>query len=182
MVNRTLARRYATAVYSLAVERDAVESIGADLARIAEALQNDATAQQFFLAPIIDRYQKERTLTAVFEGRVHEVALHTFLLLVRKHREALLGALIEEYRVLELAGRGVEPLTITSARPLSEREIEETKNRIARIYGRAFEARVVVDPALVGGMRIAMGDRVIDGTVAGRLEELARELAGVAAS
>lgn len=181
-INRTLARRYATAIYGLAVDRNRVDAVGADLSGIVDAFRADLAAQQFFVAPVVDRYTKERVLASVFEGRVGEIALHALLLLVRKHREALLEAIVEEYRVLEMSGRGAEPLTIASAQALSPREIEDVKGRIARIYGRTFDARVVVDPTLFGGMRITMGDRVVDGTVAGRFEELARELQSAAAS
>lgn len=175
-INRTLARRYALAVYELAAERDAVDRIRVDLERILSTIEGDATTREFFLAPVIDRYAKERVFTKAFEGRVDDVAFHTLLLLVRKHREPLLSAILEEYRAFEMAASGLEPLTIASARPLSRDELESVTKRIEKIYGRAFEARVVVNPALIGGMRITMGDRLVDGTIEGRLEELARTL------
>lgn len=175
-VSRTLARRYAVAVYELAVERGAVERVKTDLERAAAVLQDDALTREFFLAPVVDRYAKEKVFTRAFEGRVDEIAFHMLLLLVRKHREPLLNAILEEYRALEMAARDLETLTITSARPLAQSEVKRVAERIARIYGRAFEPRVVVDPALIGGMRIAMGDRLVDGTIEGRLTELARTL------
>jgi F-type H+-transporting ATPase subunit delta len=175
-VNTTLARRYAIAVYSLAVERGAVERVGADLERIVSIIEGDEQTKQFFLAPVIDRYEKERVLAKAFDGRVDEVAFHTLLLLVRKHRETLLASVLEEYRAFQLAGRGVEPLTIASARPLSDDALKRLVERVEAVYGKRFEPRLVVDPTLVGGARLTMGDRLIDGTVAGRLDEMARRL------
>lgn len=176
MMNRTLARRYATAVYALAAEGNAVDAVGADLERVVDAIEGDETVAQFFTAPIIDRAEKERVLASAFEGCVGDVALHTLLLLVRKRREALLRGVLEEYRGLVLAARGVAEATIVSARPLSEQELRETTERISRIYGTRLQARLVVRPDLVGGIRVVVGDRVVDGTVAGRLEALARSL------
>jgi F-type H+-transporting ATPase subunit delta len=175
-VNQTLARRYATAVYSLACDTDAVERVGKDLELIVKVIEGDELTTQFFLAPTVNRYDKERALGAAFEGRVGDVALHTLLLLVRKHREALLDAVLQEYRTLEMTGRGFEPLTVSSARPLSPKELDRVKERVERIFGRRFEPRVLVDPQLIGGVRIMMGDRLIDGSIAGRLDELARTL------
>ena len=180
MIDRTLARRYASAVYALAAEANAVEQIGEHLTRMCDAIDADERAKQFFLAPVIDRRDKERVLTQTFEGRVDAVALHTLLLLVRKHREALLWTMLEEYRALAMHAQGVEPLTITSARPLSAQELERLKDRIEGIYGRRFIPKLVVNPDLIGGLRITMGDRRIDGTIAGRLERLARSLATTA--
>lgn len=180
MANQTLARRYAIAVYSLAAQADAVDRIGEDLQRIFDGIEGNDEVRRFFFAPIIDRYRKEQVLATAFEGRVDDVALHTLLLLVRKHRESLLRTLLEQYRALEMSGRGVEALTVTSARPLSEHELATIAGRVEGIYGRRFEAHLVVDSQLVGGIRITMGDRRVDGTIAGRLEQLARTLSATA--
>ena len=107
----------------------------------------------------------------------HQVALHSILLLIRKRREALLGPIVAEYEKLALADTGREPLEITSARRLPPAELEQLVARLGRIYGKRFEVKQTVDPALLGGVRITMGDRRIDGTIAGRLDEFARELA-----
>lgn len=175
-VNQTLARRYATAVYSVACDSDSVERVGDDLECIVNVIESDEATKQFFLAPTVNRYDKERALGSAFDHRVGDVALHTLLLLVRKHREPLLGAVLKEYRALEMAGRGYEPLVVASARPLSQRELDRVKERVERIFGRRFEPRVRIDPQLIGGVRITMGDRLIDGSIAGRLDELARTL------
>ena len=180
MANETLARRYATAVFSLATESNGVDSVGKDLDTVASAVGSDTAVREFFTSPVIARADKERALRATLQGKIGEIALHTVLLLVRKRRESLLNELIAEYRKLERAARGAEPLTVTSARELSRGDVDSIVERLERVYGKRFEARVVLDPSLIGGVRIAMGDRVIDGSVAGRLNELTRTLFGSA--
>jgi F-type H+-transporting ATPase subunit delta len=176
MQNESLARRYATAVYSLAKDTNQVDRVGNDLDTISRALYGEESIQGFYVAPTIERDVKERALVEAFGNRVSEIALHTLLLLVRKRRERLLGELVVEYRKLEMTGRGAEPLVVTSARDLSSEEVRSLVERLERVYGKKFEATVRQDPQLIGGVRIAMGDRVIDGSVAGRLEELTRTL------
>lgn len=176
MVGEKLARRYATAVFSAAGDHNAVDRVGADLAAIAAALDADPLMRDFFLSPVIARSAKERALLAALQGKVHDVALHSLLLLVRKRREAVLEVLVPEYRKLQMAARGTDPLTITAARRLSDDELRELVGRLERIYGKKFEVAQVVDPHLIGGVRITMGDRRIDGTVSGQLEALARTL------
>jgi|HubBroStandDraft_4_1064222.scaffolds.fasta_scaffold00002_155 F-type H+-transporting ATPase subunit delta len=176
MVNETLARRYAVAIFSLATEQNAVDRIGTDLQAIASSIEGDALAHQFFVAPVVARETKERVLTAAFGSRVHEVALHAVLLTVRKRRETLLPTIVSEYRKLELESRGAEVLTLTSARELDGREVRSIAERLEKLYDKKFEVKQVLDPGLIGGVRILMGDRRIDGTVSGHLEALARTL------
>jgi F-type H+-transporting ATPase subunit delta len=176
MVNETLARRYATAIFSLAREQSVVDRVGEDLQKMASSIEDGGLTQQFFVAPVISREEKERVLVSGFAGKVHEVALHALLLLVRKRREALLGTIVSEYRKLQLAARGEELLTVTSARELDTSELRSMVDRLERLYKKKFEVKQIVDPKLIGGVRILMGDRRVDGTVSGRLEALARTL------
>lgn len=176
MANETLARRYAAAVFSLAGENGSTERVGKDLATLVKAIYEDPSTREFFNSPIVDRVEKENVLAKVFNGSVHEVALHTLLLLVRKRRETLLESLLTEYLKLEMQARGAEPLTVTTARDLPEQELRALVERVESLYKKKFDVTVRHDPSLIGGVRIAMGDRVIDGTVAGRLEELSRTL------
>jgi F-type H+-transporting ATPase subunit delta len=176
VANETLARRYATAVFSLAEERNVVAKVGKDLQSLTDAIYADSTTAAFFTAPIVDRYRKESALSAVFNGKVDDIALHSLLLLVRKHRESLLRELIAQYRVLERQARGAEPLIVVTAKPLAAGELGEMVARLEKVYGKTFEVTQRVDADVIGGVRITMGDRRIDGTVAGRLEELSRAL------
>ena len=176
MVNETLARRYAIAIFSFAQERDAIDRVGDDLTTIDAAIEQHAPTHDFFVAPVIDRQEKERVLLTAFEGKVDQIALHALLLLVRKRREALLHAIVTEYHKLQLAARGAESLTLTSASALTRDELRAMVERLERVYSKKFDVSQVVDPKVIGGVRILMGDRRIDGTVSGRLEALAREL------
>jgi F-type H+-transporting ATPase subunit delta len=176
MANQTVARRYAVAVFGLAADAHAVAEVGRDLHVIGDALLHDEETKAFFLSPVVDRKQKEAALAATFGNTVHEIALHTVLLLVRKRREMLLRELVEQYDALELQARGAEPLTITAATQLDPAGLRTLVGRLERLYGKRFEVTQKTDPHIIGGARITMGDRRIDGSVEGRLEELTRTL------
>jgi F-type H+-transporting ATPase subunit delta len=176
MQNETVARRYATAIFSLAKDRGQVDAAGRDLRAAAGAIAKDPDAGRFYVSPVIDRAEKAKVIEAVFATRIGEIALHTLLLLVRKRREALLNQIVAEYDKLELAGSGRESLEIVTAREAAPGELDQLVARLSRTYGKNFEVTRRVDPALLGGVRITMGDRRIDGSLAGRLDDLARDL------
>jgi F-type H+-transporting ATPase subunit delta len=175
MQNQTVARRYATAIFSLAKERGVVATVGKDLHAALGAIEGDDDARRFFLSPVVDRGEKQKIFASSFAS-LDEVALHSVLLLVRKRREALLPEIVKQFDALALADAGFEQLAIASARPLAPAEVDDIVTRLSRLYGRRFDVRQSVDPALLGGVRITLGDRVIDGTIAGRLDNLFRDL------
>ena len=180
MVNEVLARRYATAVWSLAKERGITDRVGSDLAAMAKAIGTSGTLHEFFVAPIVDRREKERVLARTFENSVDTVALHTLLLLVRRRRETLLWALATAYETLARQARNAERVTLQSARPLDREQLHGLVERLERATGKKLEITERIDPSLIGGLRVVMGDLRIDASIAGRLDALARELATTA--
>ncbi|MDQ2908364.1 MAG: ATP synthase F1 subunit delta [Candidatus Eremiobacteraeota bacterium] len=176
MQNETVARRYATAVFTLAAKAGSVAQVGADLRAAVGAIYGNDDVRRFFLSPVFERKRKEALLLQVFRSRLGEITLHTLLLLVRKRREALLEPIGAEYDKLALAAAGKEPLEIVSARELAPQERDAIVSRLSRTYGKAFQVTVRVDPSLLGGVRVTLGDRRIDGSLAGRLDDIAREL------
>lgn len=176
MANQRAATRYATAIFALAKEGNKIDQIGADLDGIRSVLENDAQISRYFIAPIIDRKEKAQVLLETFENRIDETALHTLLLLVQKRRESLLNEIIAVYHRLALAERALAPLIITSARALQHDELSSMVARLSTLYGKQFDVRQEVDPSLIGGVRVLMGDRRLDGSISGRLEDLAATL------
>ncbi len=176
MQNETLARRYATAIFNIAKGSNAIEKVGRDLGAIADAIASSDDVRRFYLSPVIERKKKASILENVFANRVDVTALHSLLLLVRKRRESLLTPIVTEYAKLARDAAGKEPLEIVSARALDATELAEIVGRLQRSYDKSFEVTQRTDPGLLGGVRITMGDRRIDGSLAGRLDELSREL------
>ncbi len=173
MPNETLARRYATAVFQLAQEAGNVGAVQRDLHTFVQALDADADVRKFFRSPVVDRKEKETIVAQAF-SRLDPIALHTILLLIRKRRENMAEEIVAQYDVLEREARGAEELRVTSARPLAKNELDAIVERLAAAYHTKFDVTQSVDPSLIAGVRITMGDRRADGTIAGRLDDIAR--------
>jgi F-type H+-transporting ATPase subunit delta len=175
MPNETLARRYATAIFQLATDAHAVPAVGADLHAFVAALAADEDVNRFFRSPVVDRTEKSNVISEAF-GTLNEIALHAILLLIQKRREALAPEIAAQYDVLERQARGAQTLNITSARPLSKADLDALVAKLTARFKTPFDVTENVDPELIGGVRITMGDKRIDGTIAGRLDDLARML------
>ncbi|HTW84692.1 MAG TPA: ATP synthase F1 subunit delta [Candidatus Sulfotelmatobacter sp.] len=175
MPNETLARRYATAVFGLATDAAKTTQIQRDLRTFVNALMSDEQVRRFYRSPVVDRKEKESVIAQAFAG-LDPIALHTVLLLIRKRRESLAEEILRQYEILEREARGAQLLRVTSARPLEPGELQSIVDRLTKAYGTPFDVTQSVDPNLIGGVRITLGDRVADGTVAGRLADIARLL------
>ena len=175
MPDETLARRYATAVFGLAEEAGAIDGVGHDLHTFVAALDADAAVNRFFRSPVVDRDEKAAVIAQAFD-RLHEIALHTILLLIRKRREGLAAEIVRQYDLLERAARGAQPLHVTSARALAKPELDALVAKLSQAFKTTFDVTSSVDPGLIGGVRLMMGDKRVDGTIAGRLDDLARML------
>jgi F-type H+-transporting ATPase subunit delta len=176
MGNETVGRRYAVAIFNLASQSRAVASVGRDLRAAQSAIYGNDGVRRFYLSPVFPRSKKEVLLKEAFGASLSTIALHALLLLVRKRREALLPAIASEYDKLALDAAGKVPLEIVTARELAPSELNTIVVRLARVYGKSFDVTQRIDAGLLGGVRITMGDRRVDGSLAGRLDDIARRL------
>ncbi len=175
MPNETLARRYATAVFQLAQDDQKISGVQHDLHTFVAALDADADVRKFFRSPVVDRKEKQRIVADAF-AQLDPIALHTILLLIRKRRESLVEEIVRQFDVLERTARGAQPLQIASARELPKAELDAIVARLTTAFHTKFDVTQSVDPELIGGVRITMGDKRADGTIAGRLDDIARLL------
>jgi F-type H+-transporting ATPase subunit delta len=175
MPNETLARRYATAVFQLAQEAANTTGVQHDLHTFVASLAADEDVRKFFRSPVVDRKEKAEIVERAF-SKLDPIALHTVLLLIRKRRETLVEELVRQYDEIERAARGAQPLEIASARELPKAELDAIVARLAQAFHTTFDVTQSVDPELIGGVRVTIGDKLADGTVAGRLDDIARLL------
>jgi len=176
MQNETVARRYASAAFELASEAGGIAEAGRDLAAARDALFGSEDVRRFFLSPVFQRSDKLRLVREALAGKLDDIAFHTVLLLVRKRREALLPAIVSAYQEFALAAQEKEPLEILSARELDPKEVADIVARVSRASGKSFEVTERIDPRLLGGVCLTLGDVRVDGSIAGRLAQLARDL------
>jgi F-type H+-transporting ATPase subunit delta len=176
---RSTARRYAEAALSIA-ERDGTLGDWVAAVETASARLADARVMRVLADPALAFDERRRVAETILGDTVTGAPRDLVLLLVRRGRIELLPRVAAELRRLWEQREGIMHAVVTSAAPLSEPESRAIRERLAAMTGDRVDIELEVDPALLGGVVVRMGDRLIDGSVRGRLERLrARLTSGV---
>ncbi len=179
MLKESIAARYSAALFSLAHERGEVPKTAGQLDVLVNALHSDPRLASFFASPVVDREVKQDVMRRTLRSKMSELVLNFVLLLVRKRRETLLEIVARQLHELRDREAGRQTADITTAKPLSKRELDLLAKRLSKIHGRTIIPQSKVEPELLGGAVVKVGDRYTDGSVSGKLEELRRQLLAV---
>ena len=171
------ARRYAQAAFEIALRDGTVETWLEQLERAA-AIGGDQQLARGLEDPAIPFSERQQILERAL-GEVLPQLRSLAVLLLRRRRVDLLPQVSRAFRRLYARREGITEALVTSALPLDEDEITAITERLERRTGGRVELEVEIDPSLIGGIQVRLGDRLIDGSVRGRLERLrARLVAG----
>jgi F-type H+-transporting ATPase subunit delta len=174
-LTRTTARRYAEAAFEIA-ERD--DSMAAWLAAFdaAEARLGAPEVARLLASPAIPAANREALLDKLLGDAVTGAPRNLLTLLVRRGRSELLPSVSAEFRRLYRRREGIVEAVVTSAAPLDAAEVSALEQHLADTAGARIELSQRVDASLIGGLQVRLGDRLIDGSVRGRLERLRARL------
>lgn len=178
-VSHAAARVYAGALFDIGVEDGSLPSISQDLHAVRAAIDGlDTRSRAFLEMPQVRREDKWRVVNEAFEGKVGRPALGLLHVLVDKRRELLLDAIVTEFDDLADKHAGRIQATVVTARQLDAGLIEALQAAIAQRTRRDVVLRQRVDPNMIGGIRVSLGDLVVDGTLRRALSDMRRALAG----
>jgi F-type H+-transporting ATPase subunit delta len=164
------ARRYAEAAFQLAERDDAIEPWLRHLQAAAAALGDERIVRPLE-NPAVPLEQREKAISAAVKGAPVQVR-NLLLLLLRRNRLELLPRVAAEYKRLYDRREGITPAIVTSAAPLDKTEVKEITDRLRQLTDGQVELDLRVDPSLLGGVVVRLGDQLLDGSVRGRLERL----------
>ena len=171
----TVARPYAEAAFRSAVEANDLGAVAQSLALVA-AITRDEQMHSILLNPKVTASQKKEIFDSAAGSRLHPVVRNLVGMLVDNHRSVLIGSIHEQFEGLKHEHERVLRARITSAQPLTDAQRDDIVGALERRYGKKVEAELDVDPRLLGGARVQVGDQVIHASVRDALAQMAAAL------
>ncbi len=168
-------RRYAQAVFQIALEQDGLDVWVDDLQVLAELI-DDNTVADFLDAPQVPETRKLDMIKEVLADSVSPLAANLLNLLATKSLTGLVPGILAQFTEMLDSHRGVERADVTTAVPLDGPQQDQVARLLAGIVGSDVSLRTYVEPEIVGGLIARVNDRVIDGSVRTKLRNMHREI------
>jgi F-type H+-transporting ATPase subunit delta len=169
------ARRYAQAVFEIAVDHDELEQWLDDLSMLANSV-GSSQFLDFMSAPRVPASTKLEVIREALGDSVNRLALNLISMLATRNLAHILPDIADQYQELVDSHRGIERAEVVSAVPLTDAQHQQTVALLEGLSGREVRLSTRVEPALIGGMVMRIGDRVVDGSTRSRLQAMRRGL------
>ena len=167
--------RYAKAILDTAHDKGVATEVNNDMLSIASTIGGNAELTEFIASPTTSVDVKNSALLEVFSG-ISEVTKSLFRLLFENKRFEILGAIASEYNKLFEEMNGMETATVTTAIPMDEATEAKVLSKILEFSNKKIVIENIVDPSIIGGFVLRIGDQQYNASLANRLQVLKREL------
>jgi len=178
-IQASLAGRYALALFELARDERKLESVGTGLDAVRRALAESEEFRALAESPLVGREDKAKAIAAAAEAIGLDPLTRNFLgVLARNRRLGQLPAIIRAFDTLAARHRGEIRAEVVSARPLDDDQVEAIRRNLRARFGSDIAVDLDVDPAILGGLVVKVGSRMIDGSIRTKLHSLASAMKG----
>jgi F-type H+-transporting ATPase subunit delta len=171
-----IAAVYARSLFEIAKEHDVLDRVHDELGEFAETLSDDRTLQVFLFSPYFSSNEKREGVRKIVSD-ADERFVNFLELVAERHRMPVLFRIRRAFDALWADEHKLLPVTVTSAIELDENLVKEIGDRIQEQTGRKVELSSNVDPDVLGGLMVRVGNIVLDDTVRNKLERLRKQVA-----
>lgn len=166
-------RRYAEALVAIAEQNGLIDEYQQEFQAVVDAFHHQMEFKFFLFNPEIKIDVKKEVIRKIFTGRVKNELINFLELLLDKGRIKFLPGILQEYVKMADQKKNILSITIVTAATLDGAKVEEIKEKYKKLYHASHvKAQVEMDPKLIGGLKVKIGDKVIDGTIMGRIESM----------
>ncbi|MDE5931291.1 MAG: F0F1 ATP synthase subunit delta [Lachnospiraceae bacterium] len=174
---KLISKTYGDALFELAVEENKVDDLLGEIGQLQKVLQENEDFGRLMTHPKINKDEKIHVVTDVFKGRISDELLGFLTIIISKDRYQEIDGILEYFLTEVKKYKGIGVATVTTAVPLREEQCKKVEQRLLDTTDyKSMEIHYEQDAALIGGMVIRIGDRVVDSSISTKLNELQKDL------
>jgi len=175
-----VAGRYATALFELADQRKLLDEVAADLATLSALINESADLRRMIRSPVLSRGMQAAAMASLVQQAGITTLTQNFVAIVAQNRRLFaLPEIITGYRALLAKLRGEITAEVTAAQSLSAPQVDAINEQLKRAVGSKVAVQIRVDPAIIGGLIVKVGSRMVDGSLRTKLQRLQLAMRGV---
>ncbi|MCB0459896.1 MAG: ATP synthase F1 subunit delta [Flavobacteriaceae bacterium] len=167
--------RYAKAVLNLALDLKKADKVNEDMQLIASTVEENKELQILLVSPVYKVKVKKAALSELFEKKVSEISFGLINQLMENKRLPLLAEVAKQYTIIYDHYKGTEIAKVTSAIPLTDDLKTKVLKKVKDILGKEVHLENIVDPSIIGGFILKVGDKQFDASILGKMNNLRRE-------
>lgn len=176
MSNRSLARRYAQALFLSSREKNILDQVETELKMVVQSIEDSRDLINIVEGELISPEGKKAVFTKLFHGKISSQTTSFINLVMDKHREKYLREILGEYIALADTARNMLEAEVKTAEEMSPQQQELLKKGLSSFTGKDIRLKIETDPSLLGGVMIKIGDKVYDGSARRQLKTLKERL------
>jgi F-type H+-transporting ATPase subunit delta len=168
-----MAQSYATALFELALESEAIDSVEADLARFDALLAESPDLRRLVRSPVFTAAEQSNAIAAVLDrAGIGGLAAQFLKVITANRRLFAVRDIIRAFRLLVAEHKGEASAEVTVAEPLSDQHLGEIRSVLHAVTGKDIKVDVTVDPAIIGGLVVKLGSRMVDSSLRTKLNSI----------
>ncbi|WP_141603666.1 F0F1 ATP synthase subunit delta [Terrilactibacillus laevilacticus] len=175
-MSEIVSKRYASALFEVAKENGKIDAFEDELVLINSTISENSELNKVINHPQIVREDKKTLVTSVFKEDISQEILNLLYVLIDRDRESIIADCLKEYQVLANEERGILDVMVTTARPLDKEGQQDLADKLGQAVNKQLRMHTKVDESLIGGLLLRVGDKLYDGTIAGKLARFRQEI------
>jgi len=176
MIESKVAIKYATALFRTAKRTNQVEMISHDLEVLSDLLRENTLLKNFLESPQVLERDKKELLSSTFKSLISEALFSFLMLVVSKHRIQYLLFMAEELQRLVKEDQGIVEASLITARSVDQALVDQIRQELEKSTGKRVEMKLEIDPSLIGGIVVILGDKIIDRSIRYQLDQLKEQM------
>jgi len=179
MIDPEIAKRYAIGLFLAAEKHEVLDRVLEEQKEMLSLFNSQPEFKSFLEMPHISSKEKRELVEKALSRRFHPVLYHFLLLLLRKHRLGYLIPIVNEYEKQLKQHKGIIQVTATTATPLEKTTAEKLASKLEKKTGKKVEMLLKVEPEIIGGISIVLGNQIIDDSIRHHLAQLKDVMLGL---